>query len=142
MHFWNFTYPDIDYPGTFRLNRNTPLVGTKSKDNEKIYKGLLVVLVDENTQSHAEISVMAFQVVPNMKVIGTQTAGTDGNISSIMLPGGIKTAFSGLGVFYPNMKKTQRIGIVPDIYVKRSLNGAVSGEDQILEAAISYIKTH
>lgn len=137
--FWKYIYPDIDFPGAFRLNEKTTTIGTKN--NHEIYQGLLIVLVDENTQSHAELSAMAFQLVPNMKVIGTQTAGADGNISTLALPGGVKTSFSGLGIFYPNLKKTQRIGIIPDIYVKRTLKGTIEGRDEILEAAVSYIQT-
>tara|TARA_B110000902_G_scaffold255037_1_gene319843 strand:+ start:214 stop:1956 length:1743 start_codon:yes stop_codon:yes gene_type:complete len=138
VHFWNCSYSDIDFPGSFRINRNTSLIG--GDENIEIYKGLLIVLVNENTQSQAEFSAMVFQTVPRMKIIGTQTAGADGNITVIGLPGEIKTSFSGIGVFYPNMKPTQRVGIIPDIYVKRTVNGIINGEDEILQAAISYIK--
>jgi carboxyl-terminal processing protease len=138
-YFWKFIYPDIDFPGAFRLNEKPSKI--KAKNNQEIYKGQLIILVDENTQSHAEFSVMAFQLVPKIKIIGTQTAGADGNISVINLPGGINTSFSGIGIFYPDMKKTQRIGIIPDIYVNRTLKGAIEGKDEILDAAILYIKT-
>jgi C-terminal processing protease CtpA/Prc len=46
---------------------------------------------------------------------------------------------SGLGVFYPDHRPTQRIGIVPDLTVEPTVKGIASGRDEILEAAIRAI---
>lgn len=49
---------------------------------------------------------------------------------------------SGLGVFYPDGRKTQRIGIVPDIgivpgiEVKPTQAGVRAGRDELMERAI------
>jgi C-terminal processing protease CtpA/Prc len=69
-------------------------------------------------------------------VIGSTTAGADGDVSQIPLPGGLNTMISGLGVFYPDQKPTQRIGIVPDIEVKPTIAGIRDGRDEVLEVAI------
>lgn len=82
---------------------------------------------------------MALRVVPNVKIIGSQTAGADGNISKINLPGNITTMISGIGVYYPNGEKTQGIGIVPDIQVLPTILGIQQGKDEVLERAIQYI---
>ena len=66
---------------------------------------------------------MAFRQAPNAIVIGSTTAGADGNVSGFALPGGLTTQFSGIGVQYPDGKETQRIGIVPDIFVERTVEG-------------------
>ena len=42
---------------------------------------------------------MAYQVSPNATVIGSTTAGADGNVSQFHLPGGISTMISGIGVY-------------------------------------------
>ncbi len=55
------------------------------------YKGKIAILVNEETQSQAEYTAMAFQVAPKARVFGSQTAGADGNVSEIILPGGFKT---------------------------------------------------
>ena len=47
---------------------------------------------------------------------------------------------SGIGVFYPDMTPTQRIGIVPDIEVKQTIAGIRAGRDELLEAAIREIE--
>ena len=51
---------------------------------------------------------MAFQATPRCTVVGTQTAGADGNISALVMPGGDFGYFSGLGVLYPDGTNTQR----------------------------------
>jgi C-terminal processing protease CtpA/Prc len=73
-------------------------------------------------------------------VIGSQTAGADGNVSRFSLPGGLTTAFSGIGVYYPDGKETQRVGIVPDIEVKPTIKGIQEGRDELLERAISVLE--
>jgi C-terminal processing protease CtpA/Prc len=83
---------------------------------------------------------MALRTAPDVTIIGSQTAGADGNVSLIRLPGGISTYFSGLGVFYPDGRPTQRIGIVPDIVVQPTLRGLREGRDEVLEAALQFLR--
>jgi hypothetical protein len=44
-------------------------------------------------------------------------------------------AISGLGVFYPDHRPTQRVGIVPDVIAKPTIQGIAAGRDEVLEAA-------
>jgi len=83
---------------------------------------------------------MAFRAGDHSVVIGSQTAGADGNVSEIILPGGIKTMISGIGVYYPDGTETQRVGIVPDIEIKPTIQGIREGRDELLEKAIEVIK--
>lgn len=46
---------------------------------------------------------------------------------------------SGIGVFYPDRKPTQRIGIIPNREVKPTIAGIRAGRDEVLEAAIREI---
>ena len=108
-------------------------------DNPDYYKGKVVVLVNEFSVSQAEYTAMAFRGAPNAVVMGSNTAGADGNISEIRLPGGIKTAISGIGVFYADGRATQQIGIVPDIVVQPSIAGIAAGRDEVLDRAIEVI---
>ena len=72
-------------------------------------------------------------------MVGSTTAGADGNVSRIPLPGGLHTMISGIGIFYPDKRPTQRIGIVPDVEVKPTLDGVRAGRDEVLEAALRQI---
>ena len=104
-----------------------------------IYKGKVAILVDEVSQSQAEYTTMALRAGPRAIVVGSTTAGADGNVSSIPLPGGISTMMSGIGVFYPDQTPTQRIGIVPDVVVTPTIDGIREGRDEVLEAALRQI---
>ena len=64
-----------------------------------------------------------FKLHLNNKVFGSTTAGADGNVSTIILPGKIRTMISGIGVYYPDGTETQRVGIVPDVEVKPTIKG-------------------
>jgi len=133
--FVKFTHGNVNRPGEFSFSKEIAIPGS---DNP--YKGKVVVLVNELSQSQAEYTTMAFQAGPNTTVIGSMTAGADGNISRLSLPGGMSTIISGIGVYYPDGRETQRIGIVPDIIVHPTISGIRSGEDEVLNAAINFIK--
>ena len=96
-------------------------------------------MVNELSQSQAEYTAMAFRAGINTTIIGSTTAGADGNISTIMLPGGLRTMISGIGVYYPNGQETQRVGILPDIEVHPTIKGIRAGRDEVLEKAVELI---
>lgn len=123
------------YPGLFTYG-NAINAGKKNKDP---YMGKVAIIVNENTQSSAEFHSMAYRTHPNAVVIGSTTAAADGNVSQIMLPGNIKTMISGIGIYYPDGRETQRIGIIPDIEVHPTLESIKSGSDLVLEETISLI---
>lgn len=82
---------------------------------------------------------MAFRRAPGAKVVGSTTAGADGNVSPFALPGGLRTMVSGLGVFYPDLQPTQRVGIVPDVVKRPTIDGIKAGKDEVLEEGIRQI---
>lgn len=126
---------DLTTPGLFYWGPVLQ-VGTKKPN---YYKGKVVILINESTQSNAEYTTMAFRVAPNATVVGSTTAGADGNVSAFFLPGGIRTMISGIGVYYPDGTETQRVGIIPDIEVKPTIAGVKAGRDELLEKAIEII---
>lgn len=103
------------------------------------YAGKVAILVDETTQSQAEYTAMALRVSRQAVVVGSTTAGADGNITTIALPGGFDATFTGVGVFNPDRTPTQRVGVLPDIVIEPTVAGLRSGRDEILEAAIRAI---
>ena len=134
--FAKFTYPDITFPGVYHYTKPV-YCGRKNKTP---YSGKVVLLFNEQTQSHAEFTLMALQTAPNVTSIGSQTAGADGNVSQITFPGDYKTYMTGIGVYYPDGRETQRIGIVPDIEIKPTIEGIKNGRDELMEKAIEIIK--
>ncbi|WP_298237133.1 S41 family peptidase [uncultured Algibacter sp.] len=132
--FVKFTHGNINYPGEFNFKK-TKSIHPKSE----VYRGKVVVLVNEITQSQGEYTAMAFRAGDNVTIIGSTTAGADGNTSKFYLPGGLMTMISGIGVYYPDGTETQRVGIVPDIEVLPTIKGIKEGRDEVLEKAIEII---
>jgi C-terminal processing protease CtpA/Prc len=134
-NFVRFTQGDVSTPSAFHWS--PPVWLTPQQPH---YSGKIVILVDEITQSQAEYTALAFRETPGAVVIGSTTAGADGNVSTILFPGGLSTYFSGIGVFYPDGNPTQRVGIVPDIVVAPTIAGLRAGRDEVLEAALGVIE--
>ena len=133
-----FLYPLTSAPGYFSsLQYSTePTVS-----NPDYYKGQVIILANEVTQSHAEYTCMALQATGRSTLIGSQTAGADGNVSYVYLPGKITAVFTGLGIFYADGRQTQRIGLIPDIECRPTIEGIRAGRDEVLERALHFIRT-
>ncbi len=125
---------DLRNPGAFHWG--APLSLNPQKPH---YTGKVMILVDEVSVSQAGYTTMALRTAPGAKVIGSTTAGADGNVSQIPLPGVLNSMISGIGIFYPDKRPTQRVGIVPDIAVKPTIAGIRAGRDEVLEAAMAEI---
>ncbi|MEX2282849.1 MAG: S41 family peptidase [Gemmatimonadota bacterium] len=130
--FARFTKANGANPGAFAWTQPVSLTPSAPR-----FTGSIVILVDETSQSQAEYTAMAFRSAPNAIVVGSTTAGADGNVSPIMLPGGLRSMISGIGVFYPDRTPTQRVGIKPDFVVRPTIEGVQRGRDELLEAAVS-----
>jgi carboxyl-terminal processing protease len=102
--FVKFTGANLDFPGQIEHLFTFP---NAINDNPDYYKGRVIILVNESTQSQAEFTTMCFQVAPDVTVIGSQTAGADGNIAKIDLPANHFCYFSSLGIYYPDGTPTQ-----------------------------------
>ncbi len=130
--FVRFVSPDKKTPGDFVMSPVYKL-GIVNPD---YYKGRVILLANENSQSQSEYTLMMLRKSPKAIVVGSQTAGADGNVSYIKLPGGVKTAISGLGILTPEKRQTQRVGIIPDMEVKPTIESIKQGRDLVLEKAI------
>jgi carboxyl-terminal processing protease len=138
--------PDFNRPGTFRyvdyvLASQGKKITTIGKINPDYYKGKVVLLVNESTQSAEELWAMMYQTIPGVVVVGSQTAGADGNETPIKVVGEYTIIMSGLGIFYPNGKETQRIGIVPNVVVKPTIKDMQDQKDVLLEKALEIIRS-
>ncbi len=134
--FCDYTEPYLKYPGRYQWVEGRKC-GFENKDN---YKGKVVVLLNEKSLSQSEWTAMCFQTAGNTTIIGSQTAGTDGNAIDIDFKG-FHTRYTGLGVYYPDGRETQRIGIIPDIEIKPTIKGIQEGKDEVLDRALLFIET-
>lgn len=135
--FSKISLPSQSVPGEFIFEKDQIV----NPDDKKHYKGKVMILMNERSQSQSEFTVMALRKGTKAKVIGSNSIGTDGNITEVYLPGGVTTTITGLGVYNPDGSQTQRIGLKPDIYIKPTIDGIKEGRDELSEKAIEIIKT-
>lgn len=134
--FAKFTRPDLSYPGKF-LWEGEQRCGTQ---NEDYFKGSIILLVNAQTQNNTEFAAMCLQTAPNVTKIGSQTAGTIGNVSKFAILGRLYTSMTGIGVYYPDGSDVQRVGIAPDVVVEPTVEGIRTGRDEVLEKALEVAK--
>lgn len=128
------TEPDLSFPSRFKFGKAKTVV-----PSGQYYSGKVIILVNEETQSRAEYSVMLLQTGDNVTTVGSKTAGADGDISSFYFSSNSKSTLSSLGVYYPDKSETQRVGVKIDIEIKPSILGIQTGKDELLEEAITQI---
>ncbi len=134
--FVTFSIANVNMPGQFTVGRTN----TNGTTDTNCYSGKVVILVDSRTYSQAEYTAMAFQSNPNAVVVGDTTAGSDGDVASIMLPGQLQTYMSSVGIFYPDGTPTHKTGVRIDRYVRPTIESIVTGRDEVLEEAIKIIE--
>lgn len=126
MKFIYFTKPNFTYPGNFEFIEKTKLSFindpfSAGEKNEDYYKGKVVILVDEHTQSMAEYYAQALRNAPNAAVVGSQTGGAVVNPVGFLLPDGQEVFFTAYGAFDTEKKNLHRIGVVPDFLVEKTI---------------------
>jgi C-terminal processing protease CtpA/Prc len=117
----------------FRFDQRLP------KSDKPVYTGRTVMLIDHRTVSQAEHTGLFFEAANGTKFIGSNSAGTNGDVTNLVLPGGIYVRFSGQDVRHADGRQLQRIGLVPDVPVKPTVRGIREGRDEVLERAIAYL---
>ena len=106
-----------------------------------LYLGKIVLLTNESAQSSGEDLALSSKLVNNATLIGSNTSGTSGAATSFVIPGNIALWYSEETIAYPDGKRTTRLGLQPDIYVRPTIKGIQSGKDEVLERAIKYLQT-
>jgi C-terminal processing protease CtpA/Prc len=103
------------------------------------YQGRVAVLINEWTQSQAEHTCLWFAAAANVTFIGSATAGANGDVTNLVLPGGLTASFTGVEVRFPDGGQLQRLGVQPHIAVKPSLAGVRAQRDEVLDAAVDFL---
>jgi C-terminal processing protease CtpA/Prc len=104
------------------------------------YQGRTVMLVDERTQSQAEHTALFFEAANQTRLIGSQTAGTNGDVTNVSLPGNVLAWFTGMGVWHADGRPLQGIGLEPSLKVQATVAGIRAGRDEVLERALGYLR--
>ncbi|HEY2745910.1 MAG TPA: S41 family peptidase [Polyangia bacterium] len=101
-----------------------------------LYRGKTFMLVDERTISQAEHTGLFFEAAAGTKFIGSTSAGANGDVTNLTLPGGLGMSFTGHDVRHADGRQLQRVGLPVDIRVTPTLAGIRAGRDEVLERAL------
>lgn len=134
MHVAKITGPFGQYDGWqsfgWNLKPKTPRLA-----------GKIVFLTDGRAISYAE-SVMGY--VGDRKlgtIVGSATAGTNGNVASFPVPGGFTIAFTGMRVTgHDGRAPFHLVGVKPDVAAVPTLAGLRAGRDDVLDRAVALIR--
>ena len=74
------------------------------------------------------------------EIVGEPTAGTNGNVNSVMLPGNYYIAFTGMKVLKHDGSQHHGVGIHPTVPVSPTRAGIAAGRDEMLERAVEVVK--
>lgn len=118
--------------GTFFSQRLPVTAGFK-------YGAPTVMLIDERTVSQTEHTGLFFEAANGTRFIGSQTAGANGDVTFLTVPGGLSVRFSGHDVRHADGRQLQRVGLTPDVEVVPTIQGIREGRDEVLERAIRWL---
>jgi len=113
---------------------------TLSETTKSRYQGQVVVLIDAWAISQAEHTCLLFAAATDVTFIGSPTNGANGDITNMVLPGNLVVSFTGQEVRFAGGRQLQRVGVQPHIIVRPTIAGIRADRDEVLEAAIEYLR--
>lgn len=114
--------------------------GWAIKPADPWFGGRVAVLIDGRAISQAETYLSMVEAYDLATLFGGPTAGTNGNVRPTMLPGPNSIAWTGLRVDKHDGSPHHGVGILPDVPVERTQAGVAAGRDEVLEAAIEWLR--
>jgi hypothetical protein len=132
--------PQIIYPdhknitgykkSNWMLKAKKPYLGDKK----------IVYIINGSAISYAESCLGYIEGYKLATIVGQPSAGTNGNINPFELPGGYTISWTGMKVLKHNGSQHHGIGIIPNVYVEKTITGVIEGRDEFLEKAIEIAK--
>jgi C-terminal processing protease CtpA/Prc len=139
--FAQFFEPLVGPSTDWARSASTYFEQTLERSEKPLYRGQTVMLIDERTMSQAEHTGLFFEAANGTRFVGSQTAGANGDVTNLVLPGGIYVSFGGHDVRHADGRQLQRTGLVPDVFVRPTIAGIRAGRDEVLERALDYLRT-
>jgi C-terminal processing protease CtpA/Prc len=132
--------PQVVYPDRERLF-GWARSGWHLKPKEPHIRGNVVFLTRGGVISYAESFLSFVEGYHLAEIVGEPTAGTNGNVNMLGLPGKYVIPFTGMKVVKHDGSQHQLIGIQPTIPLQRTLQAVEQGRDEYIEKALAVIKS-
>ena len=134
-NFSYIVYPDSQRPGEFKY-----VPGPQHLGSELYYKGNVILIVDNQTESFSEYLCMMLQKNPKAITVGTSSSGANGNVHLYEFPGGVMTFLTGLGVLDSNHFPMNGAGVKIDVPVLWNYNSSLFNTDYYLSESVKLIE--
>ena len=131
---WMFK-PNVTKPDKVTFNSFTETNWTLKRAIPQI-SAKIVLVTDHHAQSYAESVIGYLSELDNVTIVGSQTAGINGNVNRFTLPGGYAYRYTGMKVLKHDGSRLHGIGFLPDVEVRPTIQGIIEGRDEVLEKAI------
>jgi C-terminal processing protease CtpA/Prc len=130
--------PQIIYPEHEKINYCNREI-SELKPATSTIKVPIVLIIDGRAVSSAESIIGIIKQYKLATIIGQPTAGTNGIANYFTLPGDYLVSFTGMKAIKLDGSQLFGIGILPDVYVNKTIKGVKVGRDEFLEKAIDII---
>ena len=97
-------------------------------------------LTDGRAISYAESYMGFIEHYQLATIVGQPTAGANGNVNPLQLPGGYYVTWTGMRVEKHDGSQHHGVGIIPHVPMKRTIKGVREGRDELLEKALEIAK--
>lgn len=134
--------PQIVYPDHDKIigfTKHNWIDGMKAREPYLGDKNVIFI-TDGRAISYAE-SVMGYiEGYKLATIVGQPTAGTNENVNPFTLPGGYKVIWTGMKVIKHDGSQQHGIGILPNVYIEKTIQGVKDGRDDFLDKALELAK--
>jgi C-terminal processing protease CtpA/Prc len=101
------------------------------------YEGRTVMLIDERSISQTESTALLLEAANHTFLVGSPTAGAEGESVEVLLPGGYAAHFSSFAAADAAGRLLQRRGLTPRVLARPTIAGIRAGRDEVLERALA-----
>jgi C-terminal processing protease CtpA/Prc len=138
LHSAPFDVPVITEPDhhdiTYYVNGGWPVPAGRTR-----LRGRVAFLIGPGVISYGETTLGIVEAYHLGAMVGSTTAGTNGNVNRVVLPGGFRFSFTGMRVLKHDGTPLHGAGIHPTIAVEPTLRGVRDGRDEVLDRAVAWL---
>ncbi|HMD72134.1 MAG TPA: S41 family peptidase [Bryobacteraceae bacterium] len=137
LHSAQWHVPVVDRPGEMTFERQ----GEWTLDPQEPYlSAKRAFLTNGGAISYAESTMGIVEYYKLGEILGEATAGTNGNVNPMQLPGGYGITWTGMKVLKHDGSRHHGVGIQPTVPVRPTQAGVAAGRDEVLERAVPLLK--
>lgn len=140
IKFPQLLVPQIIYPDGENMNDWDGSGRWQWEPMKPRFRGKIIFMTNSSAISWAETIMSMVEAYKLGTIIGSQTAGTNGDCNRVKLPGGYTFQFTGTKVLKHDDTPHHGVGIHPNVPVSRTIKGIREKRDEFLEKALELIE--